>query len=265
MTRRPTAAAGQKPAAADPTGPPVDDQSDPVTHDNFNIRINDRKTQNANWVMRGTMDNKTLLESQGLFDKPHKALEEKFPILLESSHLATPGTSMQPMLSERNGHLAVTPLGALALASGANSTRSPDPNIHLLDGGIYLPGPSFTERLGWAPSVPFDLREVKTLATTDPAALHFLTQYNAARGPDWGGWTSVAHLGLLSIDEEAITSLMTLHLRSMYDPHFQPPSAFRAEIKQLAKQDKSGARNTSSPDDWMHPRARRMMRLFKGS
>ena len=27
-TRRPTAAAGQKPAAADPTGPPVDDQSD---------------------------------------------------------------------------------------------------------------------------------------------------------------------------------------------------------------------------------------------
>ena len=29
MTRRPTAAAGQKPAAADPTGPPVDDQERP--------------------------------------------------------------------------------------------------------------------------------------------------------------------------------------------------------------------------------------------
>ena len=167
MTRRPTAAAGHKPAAADPTGPPVDDQERPqIAHEHINIRIATGQTQNANWVMRGTMLNRTLLEGQGLFLKSHKALVEKLTDVL-SYRLASPSFTMQPMLQETSGQLTVTPLGALTLASGAAVTRSSDPRVYTLDEGVFLPGPSFSERLGWKPQVPFDLREVNHLAATD--------------------------------------------------------------------------------------------------
>ena len=88
--------------------------------------------------------NRTLLEGQGLFSKPHKALVEKLTDVL-SYPLASTSFTMQPMLQETNGQLTVTPLGALTLASGAVVTRSSDPRVYTLDDGIYLPGPHFQQ------------------------------------------------------------------------------------------------------------------------
>ena len=209
------------------------------------------------------MLNRTLLEGQGLFLKSHKALVDKLTDVL-SYPLASPSFTMQPMLQETGGQLTVTPLGALTLASGAAVTRSSDPRVYTLDEGVFLPGPSFSKRLGWKPQVPFDLREINDLGATNQEAQLFINSYRNAGGPSWGGWTSVAHLGSLSIDTEAITNLMSLDLRSMYDPSFRPPQMFNEQIRQLEKDATTWGRELRDPEDWMHPAARRMMRFFRG-
>jgi hypothetical protein len=211
------------------------------------------------------LDRKQLLQRQGLFTEEHQKLEEKLPEILESTVMAPASPNMQPMLVERDDQFVVTPLGALALASGAKMVRTADPKIFTLDAGLLLPGPEFTKRLGWDAAIPFDLGEVKKYSARDPEAQYFLHQYFSAGGANWNDWTSVAHVGMIPVDQTATAALMAIHLRTMYDPFFEAPSAMKKQIQSLGKAEKRGARTPCSPDDWMAPKARRMMSFFKGN
>ena len=210
------------------------------------------------------MDRKQFLQQQGFFTEEHEKLEDKLPEILESTVMAAASPNMQPMLVERDDQFIVTPLGALALASGATMARTADPKIFTLDAGLLLPGPEFTKRLGWDAAIPFDLDEVRKYSAHDSEAKHFLQKYLIAGGANWTDWTSVAQLGMIPIEPTEIASLMAMHLRTMYDPFFEAPSAVKKQLRSLAKTEKSGASTPCSPDDWMAPKARRMMSFFKG-
>ena len=62
--------------------------------------------------------------------------------------------TLPPLLQEKNHRLYVSPLGAISLASGGAIGRTATESMLTLDGGSYLPGPTFTERLGFDPAVP---------------------------------------------------------------------------------------------------------------
>ena len=210
------------------------------------------------------MDRKQFLSQQDMFKKEHDIGEEIQRVLEEYELRTARPPTLHPMLVEDAAdRMIITPLGVIALASGGKIARTANPKTFSIDGGVVIPGPSFTERLGWHPAVPFSFHELEHYSM-EPDAELFVSQYRACRGPVWDGWTSVAHLGLVDLQSPAITSLMAACPRSMYDNYFQPPRFFSKELKHLAQLDKIEARTQSAPDDWMHPAARRMMRFFRG-
>ena len=204
------------------------------------------------------MNRKDFLSHQGFFNEAHEPIEEKLEQILEAMTLRSASPpSIQPMLVEDRDEPIVTPLGAIALASGGNIGRTADPKIFTIDDGVFIPGPSLTERLGWSAAMPFSFQEVEKYSSAqDPNAQNFVSQYRAAGGPVWDGWTSVAHLCLIDIEPDAVASLMATCPRSMYDPHFEPPSDFKKQLRRLAKDEKVGARTPCDPKDWMAPQAR---------
>ena len=210
------------------------------------------------------MDRQELLSQQGLYTDAHRKIQERLEPILEDTTVKSGDGQLAPLMTE-HGDFAVSPLGAIVLASGANVGRTPDPGVYALDDGVYLPGPAFQERTGLHPTIPFSLAEISQYAGDDPDAQFFQQQYQAAGGGDWDGWTTVAHLATMNVNPMIVANLMALSLRSMYDPYFRAPKALRREIARFEKIEKRQADRLVSPEDWMPPPARRLMRFFRGA
>lgn len=210
------------------------------------------------------MERLDFLEAQGLFTQAHRDLKERFGDTLEGVSLATSQTGPTPMFREQGDTVYVSPVGALALASGATLQRSAHPTVFTLDGGTYTPGAVFTERTGWHPTVPFSLEEIERYAQDEADAGLFLKHFQTSVGSSFAGWSSWAHLGSLSNPDPAmLLNLLALNLRSMYDPWFKPSRQMRDQFNWFERLEKRSVRKADNPyQDWMHPVARRMLKFF---
>ena len=126
------------------------------------------------------MERLEFLEAQGFFTEAHQGLAEKLTDVLEGVTLAASTPTPTPMFREDGDTVYASPIGALALATGATLQRSAHPTVFTLDGGTYTPGAAFTERTGWHPTVPFSLEEIERYAQNEADAGLFMSNCPAS-------------------------------------------------------------------------------------